>query len=634
MKKNTLLRTNLLVCTIIVVGFIVTAVISYRSNWNVFEKDVERVSTLTSEGISHQIDSIFTRPINVSLTMANDSLLKDFLSKEQENLKDQTFIQTMRSYLDAYREKYNYDSVFLVSTQTNRYYHFNGLDRTLDEDNSENIWYYTFLKENTEYSLNIDNDEASNDEITAFINARIVGPDGEIMGVVGVGFRVDTLQALLREYENDFDITAHLISPDGTIEIATDKTGYQMENLFDRCAYPQLRDDIVSSRESAQDFWYSSPEGRGYLVTQYIPSLEWLLLIDHDTSTLDSQFTGQFICSILVVVLVIALVLVTITSIIRKYNAQLIKLTVARTQEHNNVLQEATGRLYENIYELDVTHNCAASEATEEYFASLGIPPTTSYSEALLIIAQKQIKEEYRQGYLTTFAPENVLGAFHNGVDTLRYEFLTSNDGLTYYWMRIIGHIFYWKEDDSVRLLIYRQNIDEEKQRESRLLEQMQHDSLTGLYNKAATQEHIHSRLTENPNGCFAFFILDIDNFKQVNDRFGHAAGDAVLSEFARLIQQQFQHTDIVGRIGGDEFVAFFPIAENADTEQKAQTLTTTMQRSIATSAGPIDISISLGVALVPEAGQDFGTLYRNADYALYRTKKNGKAGFSVFSKS
>ena len=131
-KNNILLRTNIFVCTIIILGFAVTSITSYRANIGVFEKDVEDVTDLASEGIYYKIDSIFTKPVNVSLTMANDSLLKEFLAEEQSRMEDETFIKSMRDYLYAYREKYAYDSVFLVSAQTGRYYHFNGLDLVLE----------------------------------------------------------------------------------------------------------------------------------------------------------------------------------------------------------------------------------------------------------------------------------------------------------------------------------------------------------------------------------------------------------------------------------------------------------------------------------------------------------------------
>lgn len=94
MNKNVLFRTNFLVCSVIIIGFIITALIGYQSNQGIFREDMEQVSTLTSEGIYHQIDSIFTKPINISLTMANDSLLKGFLEGEAAHQDDPAFIDT------------------------------------------------------------------------------------------------------------------------------------------------------------------------------------------------------------------------------------------------------------------------------------------------------------------------------------------------------------------------------------------------------------------------------------------------------------------------------------------------------------------------------------------------------------
>lgn len=82
MKKNILMRTNLLVCLIIIVGFLLTAVLSYRANYSASLQNIEEVSSLTSEGIYYQMATTFTKPVNVSLTMANDSLLREYLSGE------------------------------------------------------------------------------------------------------------------------------------------------------------------------------------------------------------------------------------------------------------------------------------------------------------------------------------------------------------------------------------------------------------------------------------------------------------------------------------------------------------------------------------------------------------------------
>lgn len=636
MKKNVLLRTNVFICIVIIFGFLLTSLISYRSNNGIFEQDIEHISTLTSEGIFHQIDSMFTKPINISMTMANDSLLKTFLQEEESRGEDEAFIQTMRNYLLTYKEKYDYDSVFLVSAKSNRYYHFDsGVDRILTADNPENEWYYSFLKEPEEYNLNIDNDEvqSANNEINIFINCKILSAGGEVMGVVGVGFGVDTMQQMFQNYEKSFQLRAYLVDKNGNIEISTTNTGFVKTDLFETCAFGGYKERILSNEGDSEAFWYDSESKKGFLVTRYIPNLEWFLIIDNDTSALEAKLNQQFFIGVAVIIIVISMVLLVITSIIRKYNAQIVSLTVEKEKAHRTVFQEETEKLYENIYEIDVTHGRAASDATESYFESLGVPKKMPYDKALHVIAEQQIKEEYREGYVRTFSPDNVLNAYKDGLESLCYDFMITNDGgLTYYWMRITARIFYWEYDQSVRMLVYRQNIDNEKRQELLMAEKMQRDYLSGLYNKAATQELIRMHLMKNPNDAYAFFILDIDNFKLVNDTCGHSVGDRVIEDFSDKIKRQFRDRDIVGRIGGDEFVVFIPIPSREWVESKAEMLSQILQYEFAGEGKRCRISASIGVAIAPDSGTNFETLYQNADTALYRTKKNGKNGYTIFA--
>lgn len=635
MKKNVLFRTNFLVCAVIVIGFIITAFIGYRSNQSIFREDMERVSVLTSEGIYHKIDSIFTKPINIALTMANDSLLKDFLDGEPQHLGDEVFIETMRNYLNTYRDKYEYDSVFLASASTKRYYYFQGLDRILNEDDPENVWFYEFLNSSKEYGINIDNDqvEGAGNEVTIFVNSRIKDGSGSTMGVVGVGFRVNFLQSLLKEYENKYGVRAYLVDEEGDIQISTESTGFEGKvNHFSDCPYREYQDELLDKSEEQREFWYNNADGSGFLVSRYINNLGWNLLVENDTTELDQKLARQFTREVLIVLTTIFLVLFTITNVIRRYNKKIIDLTVATEQAHRTVFQKATEQLYENIYEIDITHNRAASEDTETYFESLGVPPNIPYDKALLQIAEKQIKEEFRQGYVDSFSPDKVLDAYAQGKEKLQYDFMISNDGENYYWMRITAQLFLWGEDNSIRMMVYRENIDTEKRREIYMSEQMQKDSLTGVYNKASTQEHIRQMLLSHPDEKFALFILDIDDFKSVNDTLGHVSGDEILMKFAQILKEQFRSTDVIGRIGGDEFITFMPALNLDIIKEKAAKLSDALHREVSTDAGEWHMSASIGVALSPEAGRDFKSLYRNADYALYQTKKCGKNGYTVYS--
>ena len=124
--------------------------------------------------------------------------------------------------------------------------------------------------------------------------------------------------------------------------------------------------------------------------------------------------------------------------------------------------------------------------------------------------------------------------------------------------------------------------------------------------------------------------LVDLDKFKDVNDTLGHGAGDAVLVEFARTLREQFREDDVVGRIGGDEFVAFCRLPGREAARKKAAELVAALRRDVRAEAGTCSITASIGVALSPESGREFETLYRNADRALYRTKEKGRNGFTL----
>ena len=184
-KNRELLKTNVLVSVILIFGFVVTAFFSYQANYEASLNNIEQVASLTTEGIYYQLTALFTKPINISITMAHDSLLVDHLENEADNLEDEAYAWKIKTYLKTYREKYDFDSVFLVSAQTNRYYNFNGVDRVLTEDEPENNWYFSMLKNDLEYSVNVDNDEVNgaDNAITVFVNCKIFGPDEDFLGL-------------------------------------------------------------------------------------------------------------------------------------------------------------------------------------------------------------------------------------------------------------------------------------------------------------------------------------------------------------------------------------------------------------------------------------------------------------------
>ncbi|MDO5380396.1 MAG: sensor domain-containing diguanylate cyclase [Acidaminococcaceae bacterium] len=633
MKNNILFKTNLIVSVILLIGFALIATLSYRANYNASLVKIKQVSALASEGIYYRLSTMLTKPVNISQTMAHDSLLIKLLEEEGSRYQEAGYQETLRKYLEAYKNKYAYDAVFLVASATNNYYNFNGLDRNLVRGEAENVWYYDFLSSGEEYNLNIDNDEVAGaaNKITLFVNCKIKNAAGQVIGVVGVGVNIDYIKGLLQEYEKEYDVETYLINEQGAIEVSSIYNGHQAVDWFEVNDSENIRSEILDWKNGKTnwDIWMPGDvqsNEKSYLVVRYIPDLSWYLLVKQDTGALLAELNEKMLQTGLLIVVVILLIIFTITSVIRKFNVRMTQLL----EERQELFKEATEQIYDNIYELNITKNKAASKKTELYFEALGAK-NLPYEEFLLVVAEKQIKKEFRDGYVNTFTRENVLRQLDKGNNYLQYEFMMTENGHDYFWMRIDAYIFYSAFDDSVHMFTYRKNIDAEKRRELESQRKASTDEMTGVYTKKATERIIDSILCGKLQGNYSFFIIDMDNFKQANDLHGHIFGDYCIREFAEKLKRFCREDDVIGRIGGDEFVVFGTISDEEGARRKAARLCQKLDTVCEDSGSCWKMSVSIGIALVPQDGRSFAELYEKADKALYQTKARGKNGYTVY---
>lgn len=152
-------------------------------------------------------------------------------------------------------------------------------------------------------------------------------------------------------------------------------------------------------------------------------------------------------------------------------------------------------------------------------------------------------------------------------------------------------------------------------------------DLLTGLNNKLATERKIKEYIEENPQTPGLMMLFDVDDFKKINDTKGHAFGDEVLRELGGQLGGLFRYTDVVGRIGGDEFMVFLKNIEGDEVIQREAKKIIQFFDSFTAGTEYIKYSAtaSIGVAQFPLDGADFESLYKSADKALYKSKENGK---------
>lgn len=161
--------------------------------------------------------------------------------------------------------------------------------------------------------------------------------------------------------------------------------------------------------------------------------------------------------------------------------------------------------------------------------------------------------------------------------------------------------------------------------------QQARTDGLTGIYNRSYIEDCIKDKLMSSVSG--ALFMIDIDNFKKVNDSFGHIAGDEVLKKFAVTISDKLGDKGVIGRIGGDEFIAYYDgCSEREEVEEIAGSIIKEIHEHKFFFNEGFRVSSSIGIAMVPEDGISFMELYNKADKALYYVKHNGKNHYHFYS--
>lgn len=166
------------------------------------------------------------------------------------------------------------------------------------------------------------------------------------------------------------------------------------------------------------------------------------------------------------------------------------------------------------------------------------------------------------------------------------------------------------------------QDIDVDTMRQQQLIERSQRDSLTGLFNRSSLEEMITDRL-ENQESVGAFYLIDIDVFKQINDTYGHDRGDKVLKQIAEILLSHFPSEAIIGRLGGDEFVVYLP---DSHGEVYSHSLGASFCNAVARNTTlEIACTCSVGICYKKEEAIGFEQLYQNADLALYRAKEQGR---------
>ena len=228
--------------------------------------------------------------------------------------------------------------------------------------------------------------------------------------------------------------------------------------------------------------------------------------------------------------------------------------------------------------------------------------------------------------------------ALKNKDTSFSAEFRFKSFSDEYFWVKMTGSCILDADGNTKQFIGSITNVNSQVLHEQELRNIADHDRLSNLLNKAAFERNARSYL-QKEGACLnaALVMIDLDNFKDVNDRLGHMTGDLAIKDAAKKISLVFSSRDYLGRFGGDEFCVLMRFAETVDKEsvqkivtKKAAELTASLREEYRKGELSVCVSASIGIALYPDNGNSYDQLFRNADEALYYTKQHGKNDFKI----
>ncbi len=409
----------------------------------------------------------------------------------------------------------------------------------------------------------------------------------------------------------------------------TDFFKYLETVTFSKSSLDGLKKDFNENSFGMVQFYDPAKDQEYYLTydklninNQFVCNLIPSYCIEQEVEQLSASSDDLIIVifSVIFIMIILIFIVQTITTIRIRNNQN--RLLLEQNRVHT-VMQYTQSAIWEykikkNVMEKpDANTGINLGRAVTPDFENTALKSDAIYEEDIPVF--KEFCKDLRQGK-------------QNIATELRAK---DNNG-SYVWFSLVGNTVFDAKGNPVSVIGQTTNIDHEKQEMEVLKNLSERDPLTKLYNRETAQNLIDSVLSHsNDADIHAFCMIDVDNFKSINDTYGHIFGDAVLTEISFKLKSAFERDHIVGRYGGDEFTIFIKNAPSISyIEEKAQLINELLKGIYVGDNSERQITTSVGIAIYPNAGKDRKTLMKHADIALYYSKSAGKSCFHIYNET
>ncbi|MGN7743010.1 sensor domain-containing diguanylate cyclase [Pseudomonas sp. 22526] len=301
-------------------GFMATSLLSYyASRTSIRDNIVNTELPLTSDTLYSEIQKDLVRPILISSMMSRDTFMRDWV------LGGERDPEQMTRYLNEVMTHYGAYTAFFVSNSTLTYYHAKGVLKKISPDTPLDAWYFRVRDMATPYEINVDPDQANQNNLTFFINYKVYDYQDNFIGVAGVGLKVDTVIKLIDRYQQRYQRSVYFVDTQGRIALTGAEGGPQgaragqslleLENLHD------LQAKLPTPHSGSYE--YNAQGQRHFLNVRFIPELNWYLFVDKNEGSALGDIRRSLYLNLLICLVITLIVLALLNGVIRRFQRKI-----------------------------------------------------------------------------------------------------------------------------------------------------------------------------------------------------------------------------------------------------------------------------------------------------------------------
>ncbi|MBU4637040.1 sensor domain-containing diguanylate cyclase [Pseudomonas chlororaphis] len=301
-------------------GFMATSLLSYyASRTSIRDNIVNTELPLTSDTVYSEIQKDLVRPILISSMMSRDTFMRDWVMGGERDPEQMT------RYLNEVMTHYGAYTAFFVSNSTLTYYHAKGVLKKIAPDTPRDAWYFRVRDMATPYEINVDPDQANQNNLTFFINYKVYDYQDNFIGVAGVGLKVDAVVKLIDRYQQRYQRSVYFVDTQGRIVLTGAEGGPQGARAGQSLSeLENLRDlQVRLPKPHSGSYEYSAPDRRHFLNVRFIPELNWYLFVDKREDSALGDIRRSLYLNLLICLAITLIVLTLLNGVVRRFQRKI-----------------------------------------------------------------------------------------------------------------------------------------------------------------------------------------------------------------------------------------------------------------------------------------------------------------------